>query len=99
MSAPTTDQEGIARVVRALVADGWTPYGCDGGDGLEPLKGGSMEAEAAVMDYDDAFLFVRKGVDGGWVRFVMGNEPEEVAADWTVNLTAVETETREWWGE
>ena len=92
MSVPTTDSAGIRRVIRALVADGWK---------LEAVEDERVNSEtvavAEVLAYDDAYLHVSKGDETGWVRFVMGNSPEEVAADYTVNLTAVEAETETWW--
>lgn len=97
MSAPTTDRAGIRRIIAALLADGWEPKFVEYSDGELVKLSGRLSAEAEVLAVDDAFLVVAKGDEEGWVRFVMGNDPEEVAADWTVNLTAVERETDSWW--
>lgn len=44
------------------------------------------EAVDAVTAVDDAFLYVRKGDSEGYVFFVLGNAPDEVICDYTVNL-------------
>ena len=54
----------------------------------------------AIMAVDDAFLVVNITPERqGWVRFVLGNAPEEVICDHTVNLSSViEPLTDSWWG-
>ena len=95
-AAPTTDSAGIRRVIRALVADGWTLDRVEYGEWEPEYVSTEAEALTILDDLDDGFLLVTKGDESGWVRFVMGNEPYEVAADWTVNLKAVYAEVDSW---
>ena len=98
MGAPTSDRGGIQQVYRALVADGWeivTVY--DGGDDDEFVSS-EKETIAAIMAVDDAYMNVVKGEQTGWVRFVLGNAPDEVVCDYTVNLSEVlDPLMRSWW--
>lgn len=97
MAAPTSDRGGIQQVIRALKADAWElDFVYDGGDDDQPV---STETEAvnAVMAVDDAFLNFKRGDETGWVRFVLGNDPDEVVCDYTTNLTAVDTLTHGWY--
>lgn len=96
MPVPTSDKAGIRQVIRALKADGWE-LDCvyDGGDEDNPVTG-EQEAIDAIDAVDDAYLNVKKGEDTGWVRFVLGNEPDEVVCDYTTNLTAVDALINEW---
>lgn len=96
MSTPTTDRGGIQQTIRALVADGWQlDRVYDGGDEDQPVttEPAAIEAITAV---DDAYLHVKRGDETGWVRFVLGNAPDEVVSDYTTNLEAVDTLTRSW---
>lgn len=95
MSTPTTDRGGIQQIIRALRADGWE-LAYVYADGLYVAVANETEAMEEIMDYDESRLGVRKGADKGWVFFVLGNSPEEVAADWTTNLTAIDALTDGW---
>lgn len=99
MSAPSSDVAAIRQIIRALVADGYTLHSvCDADE--ETLVKNETEAIAAIDAVDIARLWVWKGSNDdpiGWVLFVLGNDPEEVAADWTTNLTPVDTVTDSWW--
>lgn len=48
--------------------------------------GGWGTVVGAMGCVDDAFLVVEKGTERGWVRFVMGNDPDEVVCDYTIKL-------------
>lgn len=99
MSTPNTDRSAISQVIDGLTKAGWTlDRVYNGGDEDEPTptKDKAMEEILAV---DDAFLHVKRDGDTGWVRFVMGNDPEEVVCDHTVNLSdAIDPVTDPWWG-
>lgn len=98
MTAPTSDAAGIRQVIRALVAAGWTLSYVNDGEERVQVRG-VFEALAAITDVDFAHLFV-DSADGthGFVCFVLGNDPEEVAADWTANLEPVLGPlTQGWW--
>lgn len=99
MSAPSSDTAAIRQIIRALRA---ADYPLDSvWDGEESVEV-STEAEAieAITAVDQAHLYVKTPNRGilGWVFFVLGNDPEEVAADWTVNLSPVlDPLTESWW--
>jgi hypothetical protein len=94
MSAPTTDRAAISQIIDALTGAGWVLDTVYDGEDNDPVLNKS-EALALIMDLDEAVLHVKKRLGReveqgalihGWVRFVLGNEPFEVAADYTVNL-------------
>lgn len=89
MPAPTSDRAGIRQTVRALrAADHTLDHVFDGGDNV-PVRT-ETEVIDAVEAVDDAYLnVVLPNGDTGWVRFVLGNEPDEVICDHTVNLSPV----------
>jgi len=99
MSNPSTDRSAISQIIDGLFADDWTLVEVDDrGDENVPTPT-KPEALDAVMAVEDAYLHVEHtgNSDTGWVRFVMGNEPYEVAADYSVNLaTAIEAVTDRW---
>lgn len=93
---PTTERGAVQQVIRAVRDSGWEmTFVYDGGEDV-PVRT-EPEAIEAIFAVDDAFLNFEKDGETGWVRFVLGNSPEEVAADWTTNLDAVETLTSRWW--
>lgn len=102
MGAPTTDRGGIQQTIRALVADGWQlRYVYDGEERVKVTN--EPEAIDAITAVDDAALHVARGAKGtperatGWVRFVMGNDPDEVVCDYTTNLECVDALTNGWY--
>lgn len=98
MSAPSSDQAAIRQIIRALKA---SDHKLDEVyDGEEEIAV-STETEAldAIMAVDEAWLYVTLP-DGarGWMFFVLGNEPDEVMNDYTVNLSPVlDPLTEGWW--
>jgi hypothetical protein len=97
MAAPVSDKAGIRQAIRALKADGWELAFVNDGDYEDVAVSTETEAIDAITAVDDASLHVTKGTDTGWVRFVMGNEPDEVVCDYTTNLTAIDTLTDGWY--
>lgn len=98
MSNPSTDRAAIGHIIDGLTNDGWTLQMVDDGGEEIPVST-KAEALTAITDVDSAHLFVVRGDDGddtGWVWFVLGNEPFEVACDYTTNLTAIDTVTSRW---
>lgn len=101
MGAPSSDRAGIRQVVRALRGAGWVLIEVfDGGDDHVPVAN-ETEAVDTITAVDDATLIVAEGTPTGprgWVRFVMGNDPEEVVCDHTLNLSSVlDPLTESWW--
>ena len=99
MSKPSTDRGAIQQIIRALrQADHTLLEVFDGEDTIKVSN--EKEALDAIMAVADATLFVRnpEGDGNPWVRFVMGNDPEEVAADYTVSLCPIlDPLTESWW--
>lgn len=88
MTAPESDKAAIRQTIRALRAAG---YGLASVYDREEDTEVTTETEALklITDLDDAYLFVRRDGKRSWVRFVMGNDPDEVIADHTVDLSPV----------
>ena len=86
MTAPSSDRAGIRQIIRALRDKGYSLV--EVWDGEETVKVRTeSEAIDAVMAVDDATLFFRTpdGRYNPWVRFVLGNDPEEVVCDHVVD--------------
>lgn len=90
MTAPSSDSAGIRQTIRALRGAGYTLVEVWDGEETVRVKTES-EAVEAITAVDDATLFVRtpEGDRNPWVRFVMGNDPEEVICDHGVSLSPV----------
>lgn len=94
MSLPSTDRIAVSRVINAAVKGGWVlDYVNDYEEHLPVAN--KTEALNAVMAVDMAYLHVKRfertksgalDLQTGYVWFVLGNEPYEVAADYTINL-------------
>jgi len=99
MSAPKTDSAAIRQIIRALLAAGYALDYVD--DGEDEVKV-STEAEAldAITAVDSAHLFVKHPTErASHVWFVLGNSPDEVAADHGVSLSPVlDPLHHKWWG-
>ena len=99
MPAPSSDTAAIRQVIRALkAADYPLVHVYDGEEEIEVTT--ETEAIDAITAVDDAYLYVRTPNRGilGWVRFVMGNDPEEVVCNHTTNLSPViDPVTKAWW--
>lgn len=92
MGKPSTDRGGMQQVIRALKADGWALHSV--GDVEVATETAAIEE---VESTGDEWVYFRKDGKGGAVRFVLGNDPDEVVCDYTVNLTVVDTLTSSWW--
>jgi hypothetical protein len=88
MSTPTNDRAAVGQVLRVLKAAGYKLQHVDNGE--ENVKvATATEAIDAIFEVDNAWLYVLDTDTGaqGWVFFVLGNDPEEVVCDHTVNLS------------
>ena len=98
MSVPTTDSAAIKQIIDGLTTGGCTLMFVFDGEEEYPV---STRAEAVrhITDVDMAHLHVRLPDEStGWVWFVLGNDPEEVAADCTVNLSPyIDPVVDPWW--
>ena len=97
MSAPKTDEAAIRAIIRALRAAGWELDSVNDGEELIETRTES-DAIEAITAVDQANLYVVKTGRTGRVFFVLGNDPKEVACDYTTNLSdAIEPLTDTWW--
>lgn len=94
MSAPSTDRAAVRQTLRALKAAGYKTTTV--WDGEESTKvWGATEAAVieALMATDQAWLYVTQaeGLRGpkAVLLFVFGNDPEEVIADYSIDLDPV----------
>ena len=98
MTAPSSDRAAIRQIIRALLAANHALVEVNDGEEQFAVKN-EREAIEGIMAVDVATLWVRKP-DGevSFILFVMGNDPEEVAADWGVSLSPVlDPLTESWW--
>ena len=98
MTAPSSDRAAIRQIIRALLAANHALVEVNDGEEQFVVKN-EREAIEGIMAVDVATLWVRKP-DGevSFILFVMGNDPEEVAADWGVSLSPVlDPLTESWW--
>ena len=98
MSAPRSDSAGIRQTARALSEAGWELDHVWDREEHTPVKT-EDQVVAAVTAVDDAFLYVKRGTETGYVFFVLGNDPEEVICDHTINLSYVLDLLVEGWSE
>lgn len=90
---PNNDREAITLILEGLVAKGrildqvqddtW-----DRDPNNNTKVSTVIEAVDLVTGVDEAFVYFKDkdGNQDGYIYFVLGNEPEEVACDYTVNL-------------
>lgn len=99
MNTPTTDREAATQIIDSVLAAGWGLLFVH--DGEEDVHVNTRdEALEAIFAVDMAHLFAQHtGTDNtGWIWFVLGNEPDEVVCDHTVNLSnAIDRVTDRWW--
>lgn len=101
MAAPSTDKSAIRQILKALANDGWEPYSVFDGEEITSLRREGNAVKAAVKlattTTDAVFVYVEREGERGTVLFVLGNEPFEVAADYSTNLEpAIESLTDGW---
>lgn len=87
MATPSTDSAAIEATINALLADGWELVAVNDGDDGDIAVVNRAQARRAITAVDMAHLYVRKGDETGWVFFVLGNDPEEVINEHTINLS------------
>lgn len=87
MATPSTDSAAIEATINALLADGWELVAVNDGDDGDIAVVNRAQARRAITAVGMADLYVRKGDETGRVFFVLGNDPEEVINDHTINLS------------
>lgn len=99
MNTPGSDEQGVRQIIRALRAAGYRLVMVFDGEEEIAVSTESAAIEA-IFAVDMAHLHVKHPETGvtGWVWFVLGNDPEEVAADYTVTLShVIDPLTDSWW--
>lgn len=116
MGAPSSDSAAIRQTLRALKAANVVPIYAEYGDGDgEDVTGATEQATIdAIMAVDDCYLIVEIPPGApieehpghsdtertSHIRFVMGNDPEEVICDHGTSLSYVlDPLTEAWWSE
>lgn len=98
---PSNDREAIT-----LVLTGITEAGCAVSEVMEdtwcPDDLSHVETVAEAVDLvcgvDEAYVYIDSPNGEGWIRFVLGNDPEEVVCDHTTNLSEfIDPITGPWW--
>ena len=96
---PSDDLEAISLIIDGLIKRGCKPtVARNGADDDLPYT----DKESAIdwlTSCDESILFVDVPHDGhGWIYFVLGNSPEEVVCDHTVNLEEyIDPIVMPWW--
>ena len=89
----------VYAVLKMLSDDEWKPYRVDDGCGDIGINRVTdiHEAYRAVMAVDESYVNLKKVTAGvppkttiGWVRFVMGNDPDEVVCDYTTSIETLD---------
>lgn len=105
MSAPKTDRQAVLLTLTALQEHGYRLTIVWDGEEVVEVYDDVKIALDAVMAVDDAVVNVwRPGTGGapsrgGWVFFVLGNDPEEVIRNHTGNLGDVLDPLMDSWWE
>jgi hypothetical protein len=82
-----SDERGIRKVIRALLAADWRLDFVD--DGGEDIPVHSEQAAIdEIMAVSEATLYVKRDAQTGYCVFVMGNEDDDMVVlnDYTINL-------------
>jgi hypothetical protein len=89
MGVPSSDRAGIRQTIRALRAANYELDTVWDGEEDVPVSN-ENEAIEAITAVDDAYLYVQdESGKRSWVRFVLGNDPEEVICDHGESLEPV----------
>lgn len=98
---PQSDKEAIRLIMDGLRERDVRLVMVNDGEDEHYVLDSTDAALDAVMAVDEATLVLRLP-DGNraWAWFVLGNDPEEVVADHTVNLSEfIDPITEPWWNE
>lgn len=99
---PSNDREAITLILQGMVDAGWTITEV-ANDTWNPdareVTSDVVEAVGHVTDVDEAYVFLtQEGRKDQYIFFVLGNDPEEVACDYTVGLDPeLSAITDPWW--
>lgn len=93
MAMPKSDESAVRQVLRALKAGNFKIDFIENGE-EEVYVHSEKEAMEAIFAVDECYVFLSKESwlplsalkPTQWVRFVLGNDPDEVVCDYTVGL-------------
>jgi len=86
VSIPTTDSAAIKQIINGLTEGGCRIESVFDGEEYYPV-GTRAEAVRYITNITSAYLNVRLPDEShGYILFVPGNDPEEVAVNWTESL-------------
>lgn len=99
---PSNDTEAITLILEGITAAGCVvEQVCDDTWNPDELTDVTTVAEAVdlVTGVDEAYVYVMlPTTETSWIRFVLGNDPEEVACDHGVNLSPfLDPIIKPWW--
>lgn len=105
---PSNDKEAITLILQGLVAAGHTIVSVIDDTWNKDDKTYTSDVDEAVdliTGVDEGFVLLRTKdsddpdyMDDAWIYFVLGNDPEEVACNYTVNLDPdLSNITDPWW--
>ena len=98
---PSTDREAISLIIDGLIERGCKPTVARDGDNddVSFIEAAPQEFLDWLTSCDESVLFVDlPNGDDAYVYFVLGNEPYEVASDYTVNLEKfLDPIVQPWW--
>lgn len=104
MSKPVDEISAVRQVLDELRTTGWKAvyleYPCSS-DLTEVWEFSPEQLLDEVTATDDVFVHVMhdEHKDAAWLLFVFGNDPDEVVADYTINLDDVMNPLAERWME
>lgn len=86
MSVPKDDRDGITQAVETVIAAGWKLEFAHNGE--EEIRTSDVKAAVdAIMEVDEGSIhFAAVDESYGYLFLVLGNAPDEVVCDYTVNL-------------
>lgn len=99
MSIPTSDRAAIKKIINGLIQRGVTIDTARDGANEDLAHTKMKDTLDWLTSCDESVLFVT-GPEGekGHIYFVLGNDPEEVACDYTVNLSDyIDPIIEPWW--
>lgn len=99
---PSNDREAITLVLEGISQKGVTITEVMDDTWCPDERTQVTEVQEAIdlcCGVDEAYVFVElEDHSTGWIRFVLGNDPEEVVCDHTVNLSEfIDPIVTPWW--
>lgn len=95
---PRNDREAITLILEGVVAEGVRLSSVADGEWEQTVSSVPDAVAAATAVTESVVNLILPNGERSWIFFVLGNDPEEVACDYGLNITdAVESVTGPWW--